>query len=88
MSFHGGFIGVVLAVIFYCRFEGIPLLPASDLIAVCTPPGFFWEGWLILQMRSCGAVLLKCRGELFSLERGAGMLKCEWLVRSSSFTIV
>ena len=41
MSFHGGFIGVVLAVIFYCRFEGIPLLPASDLIAVCTPPGLF-----------------------------------------------
>ena len=41
MSFHGGFIGVVIAVIFYSRSEGIPLLSMSDLIAVCSPPGLF-----------------------------------------------
>lgn len=42
MSFHGGFFGVVLAVIFYCRFNGIPLLSGSDLIALATPPGLLF----------------------------------------------
>ena len=39
MAFHGGFIGVVIAVFGFCRFNGIPLLSAADLIAVSTPPG-------------------------------------------------
>ena len=41
MSFHGGFIGVVLAAFVFCRREKIPLLPAADLMAVATPPGLF-----------------------------------------------
>ena len=41
MSFHGGFIGVVLAAVVFCRREKIPLLPAADLMAVATPPGLF-----------------------------------------------
>ena len=39
MSFHGGFLGVIIAVIWFCRHNGIPLMSAADLIAVATPPG-------------------------------------------------
>jgi phosphatidylglycerol---prolipoprotein diacylglyceryl transferase len=39
MSFHGGFLGVVLAAFLFCRREKIPLLSAADLLAVATPPG-------------------------------------------------
>lgn len=41
MSFHGGFLGVVIAAILFCRREGIPMLSAADLMAVATPPGLF-----------------------------------------------
>ncbi len=39
MSFHGGFLGVVLAVILFCRKHAIPLLQMSDALAVAVPPG-------------------------------------------------
>ncbi|HSF65395.1 MAG TPA: prolipoprotein diacylglyceryl transferase [Paracoccaceae bacterium] len=39
MSFHGGFLGVVTAAFLFLRREGIPLLPAADLMALATPPG-------------------------------------------------
>jgi phosphatidylglycerol:prolipoprotein diacylglycerol transferase len=39
MSFHGGFLGVVVAAALFFRTEGIPLLPAADLLALATPPG-------------------------------------------------
>jgi len=39
MSFHGGFLGVVVAALIFCRREGIALLSAADLMAVATPPG-------------------------------------------------
>jgi phosphatidylglycerol---prolipoprotein diacylglyceryl transferase len=38
MSFHGGFIGVVLAVFFYARSNAIPLGSVSDLVALAAPP--------------------------------------------------
>ena len=41
MSFHGGFLGVVLAAIFYCRFNGILLWSCADLIALSAGPGIF-----------------------------------------------
>ncbi|HEX9859459.1 MAG TPA: prolipoprotein diacylglyceryl transferase [Paracoccaceae bacterium] len=41
MSFHGGFLGVVIAALLFCRREGIPMLSAADLMAVATPPGLF-----------------------------------------------
>ena len=41
MAFHGGFIGVAIAVFGFCKFNGIPLLSAADLIAISTPPGLF-----------------------------------------------
>jgi phosphatidylglycerol---prolipoprotein diacylglyceryl transferase len=39
MSFHGGFLGVVIATFLYFRRERIPLLPAADLLAMAAPPG-------------------------------------------------
>lgn len=39
MSFHGGFLGVVVAAYVFFRAEKIPLLPAADLLALAAPPG-------------------------------------------------
>ena len=39
MSFHGGFLGVVIAALIYCRRQGIALLSAADVMALATPPG-------------------------------------------------
>jgi phosphatidylglycerol:prolipoprotein diacylglycerol transferase len=39
MSFHGGFLGVIVGVIFFSRYNGIPIMSAADLIALATPPG-------------------------------------------------
>ncbi len=42
MSFHGGLIGVALALIFFSRANRIDLLRLSDLIAPCVPFGLFF----------------------------------------------
>ena len=42
MSFHGGFLGVVLAAIFYAIKHRTDLLSLGDLIAVASPPGLFF----------------------------------------------
>ncbi|RMF36690.1 MAG: prolipoprotein diacylglyceryl transferase [Alphaproteobacteria bacterium] len=39
MSFHGGFLGVILAVILFCRRTGAPLLQVADAVACATPFG-------------------------------------------------
>ena len=39
MSFHGGFAGVVIAGILFCRREKIAMLPMGDLLAVAAPLG-------------------------------------------------
>ena len=41
MSFHGGFLGVVVATIFYCRKMKIPLMRFGDMLAVVSPVGLF-----------------------------------------------
>lgn len=41
MSFHGGFAGVIVAGLMFCKLEKIPLLPAADLMAVAAPTGLF-----------------------------------------------
>ncbi|SDF10360.1 prolipoprotein diacylglyceryl transferase [Limimaricola pyoseonensis] len=38
MSFHGGFIGVVLAILIFARRHALPLGGAADTIALATPP--------------------------------------------------
>ncbi len=42
MAFHGGFIGVVFAVLVFCRANKLLLWPTADLIALSTPPGLFF----------------------------------------------
>lgn len=39
MSFHGGFLGVVVASWWFCRRHGIPALRLADALAVATPVG-------------------------------------------------
>jgi phosphatidylglycerol:prolipoprotein diacylglycerol transferase len=39
MSFHGGFLGVVVAGLLFCRREGIAALPTADLLALAAPAG-------------------------------------------------
>jgi phosphatidylglycerol:prolipoprotein diacylglycerol transferase len=41
MSFHGGFLGSVLAMILFARARGIPILSLLDVAALATPPGLF-----------------------------------------------
>lgn len=42
MSFHGGFLGVVLACVIYCRKNKIGLFPLFDLAACTAPIGLFF----------------------------------------------
>ena len=42
MAFHGGFIGVIAAVILFCRANKLLLWSTADLIAISTPPGLFF----------------------------------------------
>ncbi len=39
MAFHGGFAGVVVAAIWFCRREKIPMLSMGDLLALAAPVG-------------------------------------------------
>lgn len=41
MSFHGGFLGVTVAGIAFCRRHGISMLKTADLMAICAAPGLF-----------------------------------------------
>ena len=42
MSFHGGFLGVVLAVLWFSRRNGIVLGSVADILALCTAPGLLF----------------------------------------------
>ena len=39
MSFHGGMLGVSIAVLWFCRLNKIPILGFADRLAVCAPIG-------------------------------------------------
>ena len=39
MSFHGGMLGVAIAIIWFCRSQGIPIFGFADRIAVVAPLG-------------------------------------------------
>lgn len=41
MSFHGGFLGVIISVILFCRVNSINLWSCADLIALASAPGLF-----------------------------------------------
>jgi len=42
MSFHGGMLGVVLAIVFFSSRESLRILSVADALAVATPPGLFF----------------------------------------------
>ena len=42
MSFHGGFIGVILAIIYSSKTSKIPIIIFSDLISIVSPIGLFF----------------------------------------------
>ncbi|MEL6209444.1 MAG: prolipoprotein diacylglyceryl transferase [Pseudomonadota bacterium] len=42
MAFHGGFLGVVLGVILFCRANRIPVLQAGDAVALAAPFGLLF----------------------------------------------
>ncbi len=42
MSFHGGLLGVVLAIVFFSRRNGLDMIRVGDLVAVATPIGLFF----------------------------------------------
>ena len=42
MAFHGGFLGVIIAVILFCRANDLSLMSIADLVAVSTPPGLLF----------------------------------------------
>ncbi|MBL6598151.1 MAG: prolipoprotein diacylglyceryl transferase [Alphaproteobacteria bacterium] len=42
MSFHGGFLGVVIAAFIFARRQNIPALLLADLLAVAAPVGLFF----------------------------------------------
>lgn len=41
MSFHGGFLGCVTAVIAFARYRGIPILSLGDIVCAVAPIGLF-----------------------------------------------
>jgi len=41
MSFHGGFIGVAIAGIWFCKKNALSLSSVGDIISVASPPGLF-----------------------------------------------
>ena len=42
MSFHGGLIGVIIAVFCYCYYKKVAFLALTDILAVITPLGLFF----------------------------------------------
>lgn len=41
MAFHGGMLGVALAIIWFCRSRAAPILSVADAFALCAPIGLF-----------------------------------------------
>lgn len=54
MSFHGGMLGVIVAMIWYARSRGRPMLQVTDFIAPCVPTGL-----------ACGRIGNFINGELW-----------------------
>jgi phosphatidylglycerol:prolipoprotein diacylglycerol transferase len=42
MSFHGGLLGVVFAILLFCRKENIPPFKLGDIAVICATPGLFF----------------------------------------------
>lgn len=65
MSFHGGLVGVLLAILAFCHWRKVPLLYFADLVALVAPIGIFF-----------GRIANFINGELYGrvTESGLGMV--------------
>lgn len=63
MSFHGGFIGLVIGIYFLCKKYKLNFLALTDLIACAAPIGLFLAELPILLMVNCLVEKLKLLGE-------------------------
>jgi phosphatidylglycerol:prolipoprotein diacylglycerol transferase len=59
MAFHGGILGVIIAMLIFCRVQKIPFLRLSDMLACATPIGLFF-----------GRIANFINGELFGRASG------------------
>jgi Prolipoprotein diacylglyceryltransferase len=55
MSFHGGFLGCVAAVMLFCRATALPILSLGDITTGVGPIGCSWGGSPTSSTASCGA---------------------------------
>lgn len=76
MSFHGGLLGVVIAVWLFCRSRKLNLYAIADLIAAATPIGLFF-----------GRIANFINGELWGKVTDApwGMVFCNNVIRAANF---
>ena len=65
MSFHGGFIGVIIAVIYTSKVFQIPIMVLADLIAIASPIGIFFGRLALITLTTSGttspALLIKTK---------------------------
>jgi phosphatidylglycerol:prolipoprotein diacylglycerol transferase len=76
MSFHGGLLGVVIAVWLFCRNRKLKLLAVADLVAAATPIGLFF-----------GRIANFINGELWGKVTDVpwGMIFCNDVIRAANF---
>lgn len=60
MSFHGGLLGVIVALILYSKFTKVPLFKLSDVVCAAAPIGLFF-----------GRIANFVNGELYGMPTGA-----------------
>ncbi len=63
MSFHGGLIGIILAMALFARRRGLRFFHLTDAIATATPIGLFLGASPISSMASCSAGQAMCPGQ-------------------------
>lgn len=75
MSFHGGLVGVILAIWLFCRKRKLSLLAVGDLIAAATPIGLFF-----------GRIANFINGELWGKTTDApwGVVFCNDVIRNAN----
>ena len=65
MAFHGGLLGVIVAIIIFARRHDIPMLSLGDMVAAAVPIGLFSGGWQISSTANYGARNAKPMGVVF-----------------------
>ena len=83
MAFHGGFIGVVLAAILFCRFNSIPLWSGADLIAISSPQDCFWKDCKFAKRRALGSPYRLALGRCISGRTCSRLCWNNWVVRAA-----